>query len=148
MDGSTDATKRIISLASWSIIIIIIYLYDNSYQQLEVQPATGCQWLDTWRPHLPGTLQYSRLNQVGLTIKLPCTKVFFQLYGFIKAWVHYLPRQRRGRGNRIGPVCVCVCVCVCACGLCVSIHHGNRTLGRGNFTTRVAGGASTLRRFH
>ncbi len=67
-------------------------------------------------------------------------------------------------GNRIGPVCVSVCECVCVCnsalsrlnclmyeqsiGLCVSIHHGNRTLGRGNFTTWVAGGASTLRRFH
>ncbi len=25
----------------------------------------------------------------------------------------YLPRQRRGRGNRIGPVFVCMCVCVC-----------------------------------
>ncbi len=33
-------------------------------------------------------------------------------------------------------------------GLCVSIHHGKRTLGLRNFTTRVAGGVSTLRRFH
>ncbi len=28
---------------------------------------------------------------------------------------HYLPRQRRGRGNRIGPVRLSVCVCVCVC---------------------------------
>ena len=33
-------------------------------------------------------------------------------------------------------------------GLCVSIHHGKRTLGRRNCTTRVAGGASMLRRLH
>ncbi len=33
-------------------------------------------------------------------------------------------------------------------GLCVSIHHGKRTLGQRNFTTQVAGGSSTLRRFH
>ena len=35
-------------------------------------------------------------------------------------------------------------------GLCVSIHHGKnmkKTLGRRNFTTRVAGGVSMLRRF-
>ena len=32
--------------------------------------------------------------------------------------------------------------------LCVSIHHGKGTLGQRNFKTRVAGGASTLRRFH
>ncbi len=32
-------------------------------------------------------------------------------------------------------------------GLRVSIHHGKRTLGQRNFATRVAGSASTLRRF-
>ncbi len=36
----------------------------------------------------------------------------------------------------------------CTYGLCVSIHHGKRTLGQRNFTTRVVGGASTLRRVH
>ncbi len=57
--------------------------------------------------------------------------------------------------------CVCVCVCLSVCnlrthmveirkcdGLSVAIHHAKRTLGRRNFTTRVAEGASTLRRFH
>ena len=71
-----------------------------------------------------------------------------------------------GRGNRIGSVCVCVCDLIytrfiysqlhteysnstrCTYGLCVRIHHGERTLGQRNFTTRVAGGVSTLRRFH
>ena len=33
-------------------------------------------------------------------------------------------------------------------GLRVSIHHAKRTLGRRNFTRRVTGGASMLRRFH
>ncbi len=41
------------------------------------------------------------------------------------------------------------CWRACTYGMWVSIHHGKRTLGRRNFTTRVAaGGASTLRRFH
>ncbi len=44
-----------------------------------------------------------------------------------------------GRGNRIGPVCLSVCVCVRVC---------LATLGRGNFTTQVVGGASMLRHFH
>ncbi len=35
-------------------------------------------------------------------------------------WHFYRPRQRRGRGNRIGPVCVCVCVCVSVCNSAVS----------------------------
>ncbi len=69
---------------------------------------------------------------------------------------HYLPCQQRGRANRISPVrlSVCVCVCVSVSTLttepkqCVSIHHGKRTLGRRNFTTRLAGGASRLRHFH
>ena len=36
----------------------------------------------------------------------------------------------------------------CMYGLCVSIHHDKGTLGRRNCKTQVAGGASTLRRFH
>ncbi len=88
---------------------------------------------------------------------------------FISDLHFYLPRQRCGRGNSIGPVfpsfCLSVCQFVstltaepfdvyimhwmlCIYRLCLSIHHGKRTLGRRNFTTRVAGGASTLRRFH
>ncbi len=35
--------------------------------------------------------------------------------------IHYLPRQRRGRGNRIGPVCVCICASVCLC-VCQHSH--------------------------
>ena len=49
-------------------------------------------------------------------------------------------------------VCVCVCVCVSVCNLAnfAHAHAGNaeRTLGRRNFTTRIVGGASTLRHFH
>ena len=50
--------------------------------------------------------------------------------------------------------CVHLLVCAlnasraCSYGLCLSIHHGKRTLGRRDLTTRVVGGASMLRRFH
>ncbi len=39
-----------------------------------------------------------------------------QQWSVLRRFHHiYLPRHRRGRGNRIGPVCVCVYVCVCVC---------------------------------
>ena len=55
-------------------------------------------------------------------------------------------------GYRIGLVCVYVCVCLSVIhwSVFVSSRDGKKTLGRRNFiwTTRVAGRASTLRRFH
>ncbi len=80
-------------------------------------------------------------------------------FSTINVFVEVFTCRVSGQGNRISAVRLSFCVCVClldlrtqylvqGCTLCVSIHHGKRTLGRRNFTTRVTGGASTLSHFH
>ncbi len=73
---------------------------------------------------------------------LYCILLYYSLLIFVTSRISR-------RGNRIGLVCALVCVCMCVCvKVTESIHNGKRTLGRRNFTTQVAGGASTLRHFH
>ena len=90
--------------------------------------------------------------------------VFPLLWKVEISWYIFASRVS-SRGNRIGPVCLCVCPSVFQHShsfdiwtwiltsqhdimMSGDIHHGKRTLGWRNFTTRVAGGASMLRRFH
>ncbi len=84
-------------------------------------------WMDKWLWETHSKTVTSMIPQVDVKCTWISRLRFTSRY-------YYLPRHRRGRGNRIGPVCVCMYVCV---GVCVCLQFSGLPAEPFDVRTRI-----------
>ncbi len=53
-------------------------------------------------------------NHYPAGVNLAHWVIIHDMFALLESYHFYLPHQRCGRGNRIGPICLCVHLCICA----------------------------------